>query len=35
MKKKNLIFAAVGVGLLAAAAVGGFSTFKSSTLTAF
>ena len=27
MKKKNLIFSAVGVGLLAAAAAGGFVQF--------
>lgn len=28
MKKKNLIFSAVGVGLLAAAAAGGFVHFQ-------
>ena len=28
MKKKNLIFSAVGVGLLAAATVGGFVHFQ-------
>ena len=28
MKKKNLIFSAVGVGLLAAAAAGGFVQFQ-------
>lgn len=35
MKKKNLIFYAVGVGLLAAAMVGGFVHFQSNTLTFF